>query len=231
LEYLIFLLDFVIRLYYTISAGKIRRKLMGITTLAIKAQFKNVFERENDLEALKEVERIFGNNDTVKCDAESELGKAIDRLYDRAEDYTPKLKLIGDIYTDYNLIGKTKKGYLCLYESGGGRTRTGGATVITGKNGERLKPICVFRKGNSKRQHAVLPANEGNFIINYSRDKSGERYIIYEIVKIDRKTNTAFFRKVENAPAFLKEAMEVVKEKASIYHCKKAMYVKELGRQ
>lgn len=42
----------------------------------------------------------------------------------------------------------TKKGLPALWESGGGATNTGSATIIAGPNGEKLVPIYVRRSGH-----------------------------------------------------------------------------------
>jgi len=86
----------------------------------------------------------------------------------------------------------TKKGLPALWESGGGATNTGSATIIAGPNGEKLVPIYVRRSGHlSCGQHALFVIREGHFVIMASHWRRDFTIKVYQIVEINLEAQTA----------------------------------------
>ncbi len=153
-------------------------------------------------------------------------------------------------------IEKTKKGYPALWESGGGYTNTGKATIVTGPNGEKKAPIYTRQRGQlACAHHALFIVHEGDVIIRSSHHRGDFHHEVYQIVAIrddeaELKLLAEFCRgqwdadqlgqKLEadlarmtagEAPAMgLSIAVQAAECKATCYHCRSPHYVKEVNK-
>ena len=63
-------------------------------------------------------------------------------------------------------VEETRTGRPCVWEEGGGRTRSGHAVLVTDSKGEPLKPLYVQGKGiRVCSKHALMPLIEGGYVI------------------------------------------------------------------
>lgn len=139
-------------------------------------------------------------------------------------------------------IERSKKGFPCIWERGGGFTNTGVATIIAGKGGQPKKAIYIRQRGPlANESHALIPVEVGDYIIyaNHHRwDFEIEVLKItgFEDIKIKEVTETYAVVEQENyfsrgewdveLPAHLEVAVEAVKQKATCYHCREPHYIK-----
>ena len=134
---------------------------------------------------------------------------------------------------------RTKKGYPALWEQGGGSTNTGEAQVITGPNGERLKPIYIKTKGHrANGQHALFVIQPGYHVIRvgyWNKQSPPYSIAIYQITELqefvenpdsNEKKLLAIAKQLENVPQFLQLAIEAAMGKARCYHCRTPHYAK-----
>lgn len=64
-------------------------------------------------------------------------------------------------------IEKTKKGFPCLWESGGGYINTGEATIIASPSGGPKKPVYIRNRGPlANGNHALIILGVGDYIIS-----------------------------------------------------------------
>lgn len=131
-------------------------------------------------------------------------------------------------------IERTKgKGLPALWESGGGYTNTGGATIITGPAGEPLRPYYIKRRGHlACGNHALVPLRPGFFVVKAGHHRGDFWIGVYRVVDItdDKATLEAVAEFDEGAwdrepPAFLLGAIEAAKGKAKTYHARHAVYI------
>lgn len=137
------------------------------------------------------------------------------------------------------LIEKTKKGYPAMWESGGGFTNTGEATIIADKDGQPKKAIYVRNRGQlANLHHALVILEVGDYIVE--ADHHREDFEI-EILKVlgfeDKEEETYAIVKQENyfssgewdteLPDFLEDAVHVAMEKATCYHCRCPHFIAE----
>ena len=140
-------------------------------------------------------------------------------------------------------IDNTKRGFAAMWESGGGMTSGGSATIITGRDGEARRPVYMPRGGHlSCGNHALITLHEGFYIVhagvsrgtrssaNISRiistsvkDIDGERF---EATAEVEEVNT-FSQGEWNKPLDEKftKAVEAAFGKAGSYHCRGAYYI------
>jgi len=129
---------------------------------------------------------------------------------------------------------KTKRGYHALWESGGGCTNTGGATVICDQNGLPKKAVYVKRSGHlSNREHALVVLAVGDYIINAYHHWRNFWIKIYRVISFQEKyAVTELVYKFsdgewnESLPEYLQSAVTAAMEKATCYHCTRAHYIK-----
>ena len=129
----------------------------------------------------------------------------------------------------------TKKGLPALWESGGGATNTGSATIIAGPNGEKLAPIYIKRSGSlSCGQHALFVVQEGYYVVMASHWRRDFTIKVYQIVEINLEAQTARLSQLYeysqgewnyDPPAWLKNAIDTAMEKAICYHCREPHYI------
>jgi len=143
-------------------------------------------------------------------------------------------------------IERTKRGYPAFWESGGGISDTGEATIIAGKDGKPKNAIYVRSRGQlANCRHALIPIEVGDYIIvafHYREDFQIEIYkvIDFEEVKgemyavmqyVNGKYNTehiiCYGMNEWDAPlpAFLEAAVQAVMKKATCYHCREPHYI------
>ena len=130
-------------------------------------------------------------------------------------------------------IARTKTGKPTVCEHGGGMTNTGSATVIAGKDGERLAPLFV-PKGYCNGTHAEFIARVGMYIVEASRSRNGESATAWKIKAIGKpgKKDDLIAERVAvyengdgNFPEFLEAAKDAALEKSRCYHCRKPHYI------
>lgn len=118
----------------------------------------------------------------------------------------------------------SRAGLPCMWESGGGSTKTGGAKIICTSNGLPKKAIYIPRGGHlSNGEHALIPIAVGDVIIFHSHDRKGGETEILKIKKIVGEK--AYTETIEMKDCY-KNAVEAAVKKAHIYHCREAVYVK-----
>lgn len=147
-------------------------------------------------------------------------------------------------------IEKTaRKGYPCYWEQGGGFRNTGEASIICNKAGLPKKPIYIRNKGHlANSQHALLPVEIGDFIINAKHWRKNFEIRINKVVEIEKQIKSYEFEGeikyyhdwyaiIEEVyfydngnwnaelPAFLEDAVKVSMDKATCYHCREPHYV------
>ena len=130
-------------------------------------------------------------------------------------------------------IALTKSGKPAIWESGGGRSNTGDAFIITGPNGEPLRPYYVSKRGHlSNGYHALVPAVVGGYIIDANHHRGDFIITIHRIEQIEGKH--ALITKVNEfshgeweteLSEKLAAAVEAAKRKATTYHCRTPFYV------
>ena len=147
------------------------------------------------------------------------------------------------------LIETTKRGFPAVWESGGGMTSGGSATVIAKPDGSAPRAVFVPRRGHlACVRHALICVHKGFYLVHASVSR-GTR----SSARIERITATAvtdndgeswsataametvntFSRGEWDRPLDEKfsAAVEVAFRKASIYHCRSAMYIDESPRK
>ncbi len=118
----------------------------------------------------------------------------------------------------------SRTGLPCMWESGGGATKTGGAKIICSANGLPKKAIYIPRGGHlSNGGHALIPVAVGDVIIFHFYDRKGGETEILKIKKIVGEK--AYTEAIEMQNCY-KNAVEAAVKKAHIYHCRDAVYVK-----
>lgn len=125
-------------------------------------------------------------------------------------------------------IVKTSQGYSAIWEEGGAKTTTSEVIIITGSNGEKLKPIYIRKKGQRAcGQHALFILKQGMYAI---RLNSKEDFFNINIYKYEGKEFELFHysNNIENIlPVCLSKAVEIALEKSRHYHCKIPYYLIE----
>lgn len=140
-------------------------------------------------------------------------------------------------------IDATKRGIPAMWEEGGGLTSGGSSTIVTGRNGEKRRPVYVPRGGHlSGGNHALIPVHQGFFIVyaNVSRGTRSSATICrvesvsvkdidgvkFEATAVVEVTNT-FSRGEWDHPLDekLAPAVEAAFAKAGDYHCRSPYYI------
>ena len=66
-------------------------------------------------------------------------------------------------------ITTTKRGFPAMWESGGGMTSGGSATIITGSKGEPRRPVYMPGGGHlACGEHALITVHEGFYVVRAS---------------------------------------------------------------
>ena len=140
-------------------------------------------------------------------------------------------------------IDTTKRGIPALWESGGGLTSGGSATIITGKSGEPRRPVYMPRGGHlAGGNHALIIVHEGFYIVHAGVSRgtrssaSIQRIVSVSVKDIDgekweanadvEEVNT-FSRGEWDKPLDEKfvPAVEAAFSTASSHHCRSAYFV------
>jgi hypothetical protein len=132
-------------------------------------------------------------------------------------------------------IEKSKKGFPCIWERGGGFTNTGEATIIASKDGKPKKALYVRRRGPlANENHALFVLEVGDYIIEANHHRGDFEIYIYNSVNITEEEAElqllASYQQGEwdkEPPAYLEAAVEAAKEKATCYHCREPHYIEE----
>lgn len=140
-------------------------------------------------------------------------------------------------------IDTTKRGFAAMWESGGGLTSGGSATIITGKNGEARRPVYMPRGGHlACGNHALITVHEGFYIIHAgvsrgTRSSASISRIVSVSVKDINGEKWEAKAEVEEVNTFSKgewdkpldekfvKAVEAAFHKAGSYHCRSAYYI------
>jgi len=127
----------------------------------------------------------------------------------------------------------TESGKPALWECGGGLSSTGNANIITGPDGEPLKPYYIQMHGDlANGNHALVPAIVGGCVI-FARHYGGDFFVtIYRIdriegdyaylTKINEFSQTEWDEELNEKFAL---AVDAAKRKAMAYHCRSPFYV------
>ena len=134
-------------------------------------------------------------------------------------------------------IERTKKGYPAFWESGGGYTNTGKATIITGKAGQPKEAIYIRRRGPlANEHHALVILEVGDYIIKASHHREDFEIVILKV--LDFEEEIAVVEQVncfswgewnEEPPAELEQAVHTAMHKATCYHCREPHFAAGLG--
>lgn len=92
-------------------------------------------------------------------------------------------------------IEKTKKGYPAIWESGGGCTNTGKATIVSSPNGQPKKPIYVRNcEKLSNSNHALFILEKGDLIVEASHHRRDFDIRVWRVSSITKESiRTEFF--------------------------------------
>ena len=140
-------------------------------------------------------------------------------------------------------ITSTKRGFAAMWESGGGMTSGGSATIITGRNGEARRPVYIRRGGHlSCGDHALITVHEGFYVVRASmrrgtrssasvwrilsttvKDIDGERWEAKAEMELVNSFSNGEWDKVLTEK--FKPAVEAAFGKASTYHNRSAWYI------
>ena len=150
-------------------------------------------------------------------------------------------------------IERTKKGWPALWESGGGYSNTGEATIIAGPNGEKKVPLYIRRRGTlACAHHALFVVHEGDIMIQSSQHRGDFRHRVYRLVAIradeaeleliaefsrgqwdtgplGQQLEADFARMAAGEPPTmeLSVAVDMAEAKATAYHCRNVYYYAE----
>ena len=131
------------------------------------------------------------------------------------------------------LVRTRGKGLPALWEQGGGYRNTGFATIVAGREGERLRPFYVRGRGHlANGEHALLPVKPGYVVVEADHHREDFRIQVWEVLAIDGDEATlglvAEFDEGEwdhPLPQKYLAAVEAAKEKATCYHCRAPHFV------
>jgi len=132
-------------------------------------------------------------------------------------------------------IERTKKGFPALWESGGGYSNTGEATIIAGPNGEKKAPLYIRQRGPlACARHALFVVHEGDMVIeanHHRKDFEIRIWRIDQILKEEARLTLIYeYSRGEwdaGLPAFLETAVQAAVEKATCYHCREPHFITE----
>ena len=140
-------------------------------------------------------------------------------------------------------VDATKRGLPAIWESGGGMTSGGSATIIAKRDGSKPRAVYVRRGGHlACGQHALVAVHEGFYVVHAGVSRGArssatiERIVSVSVKDIDGEKWEAK-AEVEEVNAFSRgewdhpfdekfaAAVEAAFRKASIYHCRSAYYI------
>ena len=139
---------------------------------------------------------------------------------------TYELKVGSKVSVDVQL---SKTGIVCLYESGGGMSSTGEATIICNKDYTEKKAIHIFKKGDlACKEHAVIPVAVDDHVIYVDRHNNTCNVYDFKIVNIvDSKAVLLLTNnKVVGTDYEGNSAIEAAIKKSLDYHCRQPYYIR-----
>ena len=137
------------------------------------------------------------------------------------------------------LVERTKKGFPACWERGGGYSNTGGAIIISNKDGQPKKAIYVRGRGQlANSHHALFILEVGDYIVevNHHREdfeveilkvlgfESNEKEIYAVVEQINYFNNGEWDAEL---PTYLEVVVQVAMEKATCYHCRSPHFIVE----
>ncbi len=137
------------------------------------------------------------------------------------------------------IIERTKKGYPAYWESGGGHTNTGEATIITNKNGQPKKAVYIRTRGSlANGNHALIILEVGDYIIEANHHREDFNITILKVLDFEDKKEEIYavveqvyeFSRGEwdkEPPANLEQAVCAAMHKATCYHCREPHYIRD----
>ena len=137
-------------------------------------------------------------------------------------------------------ITKSGSGLPCMWESGGGLSSGGSATIITKRDGSKPQSIFIPRSGHlACGEHALVPVHPGYGVVNvrvsHGNLEGGTIGVIHEITDESATVEVvASFRLGEwdsPVPTSVKPALEAAVAKASCRHCRSVYWAEEPRRK
>lgn len=137
-------------------------------------------------------------------------------------------------------LTKSGSGLPCLWESGGGTSSGGCATIITKRNGDKPQAIFIPRSGHlACVEHALIPIHPGYGVIivrvSHGNLEGGIIGVVREILDDSATVEViSSFRLGEwdsPVPASVKPALEAAVAKASCHHCRSVYWAEEPRRK
>ncbi len=135
-------------------------------------------------------------------------------------------------------IERTKRGYPAYWESGGGSTNTGEATIIAGKDGKPKKAVYVRSRGQlANCRHALVILEVDDYIINAFHHREDFEIEIYRVMDFE-EVKEEMYAVMEHIncfgmgewdaelPEFLEDAVLEAMAKATCYHCRGPHFIK-----
>lgn len=130
-------------------------------------------------------------------------------------------------------LDKTRRGDPAIWESGGGMSNTGRATIVADADGSPLPPIYIRGRGHlACGNHALFLAKPGMVIIqaaHHRRDFSIDVYVIRSITTDQDGEYQADVTRIASfdegmwapeKPLHLADAIAAARNKALSYHCR-----------
>lgn len=116
----------------------------------------------------------------------------------------------------------SRRGFVCLWEYGGGCTNTGSAQIITDADGKPKRAIFVSTHGDlCNGNHALIPVNIGDKIVTADTERDKTFLGVFEIVAIrDGKAVCDICTE-----PIAESAIVAALLKARDYHCREPYYI------
>ena len=146
---------------------------------------------------------------------------------------SPSKKLPNGNSLERDVIPLTTNRNPAYWESGGGSTSTGNATIVTDRFYQRLKALYIPRKGSlSNGNHALMPLRRGYKVIKVWHHNKDYEIAILEVKKIIG--NVVTFEIVANFSCenqngwqdlMCAVAIKAGMDKSKDYHCRVPYYI------
>lgn len=125
-------------------------------------------------------------------------------------------------------ITRSKSGYPCLWERGGGYTNTGEAQIITDGQGYPKRALYVRTHGDlACMEHAIIPIQEGDHVVTVDRHRNKVAVQVDVITSIEGDTATLA---PERKPICI-DAINAAVAKSEDYHCRTPYYIQGVPRE
>lgn len=124
-------------------------------------------------------------------------------------------------------IIRSKSGYPCLWERGGGYTNTGEAQIITDGQGYPKRAIAVRSHGDlACREHALIPIEVGDHVVTVDRHR---KKVAVQVDRIESIQSDSATLVPEQSPICV-DAINAAVAKSEDYHCRTPYYIQEVPR-